>query len=426
MLNKLSRRKFIESSATAAAVSSVYPTFNLISAQGTDIELNYWHVFNHEVHENLLAEFNATDNGITVQAAGYGSYEEVSNAILTGLPSGDIPNISVVSDVWWFPLYLHQVLADLTPYVQDADDFVQPLFVEYQRNGGQYALPLSRSTPIFFYNAEAFESAGIDESALATWSSFREVAPSLVDKGGMQGSFGFGSVSSYGAWSLHGPVWAFGGNYSDADFNIQINQPEAVATGEFMRDLLANGKALAVNDPFTDFIAGTIGTMVTGNGNLARFEEDMDVQVKTVQLPEEVKFGAPTGGSGLGVITNESEEIVAASAEFLNFMTSTENATTWSLLANGLPIRNSVIETTQYQDFLAANPNSQVAVDQLPKTQPQDSARVFIPNGDAIIGGAWDRILVGNTPAQEAFDEAAELLEEEKKTVLEALEQIEG
>lgn len=426
MFGTFNRRSLVKSAAAAGAISTAYAMPNVISGQGTNIELNYWHVFNREVHDQLVAEFNAQDTGITVQATGYGSYEEVANSVLTGLQSGDVPDISVVSDVWWFPLYLRQILADLTPYIQDADDFVQPLFVEYQRNGGQFALPLSRSTPIFFYNAAAFETAGLDESVLATWSDFREAAPLLVDDAGMLGSFGFGSVASYGAWSLHGPVWAFGGNYSDADFNILINQPEAVATGEFMREMLSGGKALAVTDPFSDFAAGTIGAMVTGNGNLARFEPDMDVQVKTAQLPEEVMFGAPTGGAGLGALRNESEEIVAAAAEFLNFMTSTESATKWSLEANGLPIRNSVIESEDYQAFLKSDSNNQIAIDQLPKTQPQDSARVFIPNGDSIIGGAWDRILVGDTPAQEAFDEAAALLEEAKAPVLEALEAIEG
>lgn len=426
MFGHSSRRSFIKSAAIAGAVSSHYFAPNLIRAQGTNVEINYWHVFNREEHDTLVDDFNALDNGITVVASGYPDYEGVANSVLTGLQSDDVPHVAVVSDVWWFPLYLRQVLADLSPYIHNADDFVEPLFVEYQRNGGQFALPISRSTPIFFYNVQAFEAADIDESSLDTWSGFKEVAPALVDNGGMQGSFGFGSVSSYGAWSLHGPIWAFGGNYSDADFNILINQPEAVATGEFMREMLADGKALAVTDPFSDFVAGSIGAMVTGNGNLSRFTDDMDVEVATTMLPEEVMFGAPTGGAGLGILQNESNEITEAAAEFLNFMTNTENATYWALGTNSLPIRNSAIDSEEYQAFLEANPNNKVAIEQLPKTQPQDSARVFLPNGDTIIGSAWDRILVSNVPAQEAFDEAAQLLEEEKIAVLEALEVIEG
>lgn len=425
MFNHSSRRRFVQGlCAGAASASFAAPT--VIGAQTTPIELNYWHVFNREEHDALVAEFNALDNGITVNAVGYANYEEIANSVLTGLQSGDTPHIAVVSDVWWFPLYLHQALADLTPYLEDADDFVEPLFVEYQRNGGQFALPFSRSTPVFFYNASAFDTAGIDASSLATWSGFREVAPSLVESGGMLGSFGFGSVASYGAWSLHGPVWAFGGNYSDSDFNILINQPEAVAAGEFMRDMLANGKAIAVSDPFADFVAGSIGSMVTGSGNLSRITPDMDIDVGAAMLPEEIMFGAPTGGAGLGVLRNESEEMVAAAAEFVNFMTSTDSATAWSLGTNGLPIRTSVIESETFQAYLEENPNHKVAIDQLPKTQPQDSARVFIPNGDAIIGEAWDRILVSNVTAQEAFDEAARTLEEEKTTVLDALAAIEG
>ena len=80
----------------------------------------------------------------------------------------------------------------------------------------------------------------------------------------------------------------------------------------------------------------------------------------------------------------------------------------------------------EYQAFLEENPNNRTAIEQLPKTQPQDSARVFIPNGDQNLGRAWEQILVNDVPAQEAFDEVAAQLEEDKVPVLEALDAIEG
>ena len=43
------------------------------------------------------------------------------------------------------------------------------------------------------------------------------------------------------------------------------------------------------------------------------------------------------------------------------------------------------------KDFFAENPNFKIAVDQLAKTKPQDAARVFIPNGDQIIGKGLER-----------------------------------
>lgn len=432
MITNINRRSLIKGAAGAAAVGAASSRFfapNLIGAQG-NTELVFWTAFgsgaNGDAQTAVVEKFNAENtDGITVTTTAYASYEEIANAVLTGLDSGDVPNIAVLSDVWWFSFYLRQALADLTDHVEDADDYVESLFVEYQRNGGQWAVPFARSTPLFYYNKEAFEAAGVDESPIATWSDFKEVGQSLV-QGNIAGSFAFGNAASYGAWTMHGPVWAFGGRYSDEDFNILVNQAEAVETGEFMRSMIAEGGALAVAAPADDFIAGTVATMIASTGSLGNVTANSTFEFGTAMLPEEKGFGCPTGGSGLAVLANESEEIVAAAAKFLAFCTNTENAATWAESTGYMPVRTSAVESEEYQAFLEANPNNQVAIEQLPKTQPQDSARVFVPNGDQNLGRAWEQILVNDVEAQVAFDECAAVLEEDKVQVLEALDAIEG
>ena len=64
-----------------------------------------------------------------------------------------------------------------------------------------------------------------------------------------------------------------------------------------------------------------------------------------------------------------------------------------------MPVRKSAIASQEMQDFFAKNPNYKTAVDQLPKTRQQDSARVWIPNGDQIIGKGLEQILVNNQDA---------------------------
>lgn len=433
MIKNVSRRSLVKGAAGAATVGAASSRFfapNMISAQGSGVELVYWTAFgsgaNGDAQAALIEEFNALDNGITVTSTAYASYEEVANAILTGLDSGDVPHAATLSDVWWFTFYLRQALADLTPYVEDPDDYVQSLYVEYERNGGQYGVPFARSTPLFYYNVEAFDAAGVDPSALATWSEFAEVANTLVDGSDVTYSFGFGNAASYGAWTMHGPVWAFGGNYSDPDFNILVNQPEAVAAGEFMRTMITDNQAGAIASPADDFVAGTLGAMIASTGSLGNVTRDSQVEFATAFLPEEMQFGCPTGGTGLSVINSASEEEIAAAAEFLAFSTNTANAATWAQNTGYMPVRTSAVDSDEYQAFLDENPNNRVAIEQLPKTQPQDSARVFIPNGDQNLGRAWEQILVNNVPAQEAFDEVAAQLEEDKAPVLEALSVIEG
>jgi sn-glycerol 3-phosphate transport system substrate-binding protein len=166
--------------------------------------------------------------------------------------------------------------------------------------------------------------------------------------------------------------------------------------------------------------------MIASTGSLGTVRDGAQMEFGVAMLPEEEQFGCPTGGAGLAVISSASDEQLEAAMDYITFVTNTENAAYWSQTTGYMPVRTSAVESEDYQAFLEANPENRVAIEQLPLTQPQDSARVFIPNGDQIIGRGWEEILVNNRPAAEVFSEVAATLEEEKQPVLDALAEIEG
>jgi sn-glycerol 3-phosphate transport system substrate-binding protein len=59
-------------------------------------------------------------------------------------------------------------------------------------------------------------------------------------------------------------------------------------------------------------------------------------------------------------------------------------------------------------------------------TRPQDAARVFIPNGDLIIGKGLERITVAKEPADKVWPDVAATLQKEAANVVKALKAIEG
>jgi sn-glycerol 3-phosphate transport system substrate-binding protein len=71
-------------------------------------------------------------------------------------------------------------------------------------------------------------------------------------------------------------------------------------------------------------------------------------------------------------------------------------------------------------------PTSRLPFDQLALTQPQDSARVFIPGGDQIIGKGLERIMIGNEDVATVWGDVKKTLEETGAPVKEALKAIEG
>jgi sn-glycerol 3-phosphate transport system substrate-binding protein len=438
MVKDFSRRSLIRGAAGVAvgstmlgAASKTFAAPARLQSTGSNAEITLWTSFgagvNGEAQTKLVEDYNAQGNGVTVTAQAYENYEAIAQALITGLQTGDVPDIAVLSDVWWFRFYLSQALADLTPLVDTPEDYVETLYADYTRNGAQYAVPFARSTPLFYFNREALEKSGLDDSIFAKWSTFTENAGALLEANPeMTAAFAFGNAASYGAWVMHGAVWAFEGAYSDDEFNILVTEEGCVNAGDFMREFVQSGNAAAVTEPATDFQTGGMAATILSTGSLGGVKAAAQFDFGTAFLPEELKFGCPTGGSGLAIMSGASEENQKAAADFATFCTNTENATYWAQTTGYMPVRTSAIESAEFQAFLDENPNNRVAIEQLPKTQPQDLARSHIPNGDQIIGRGWEQILVNNVPAADAWAEVKQILDEEKQPVLEAISELEG
>lgn len=443
MGNHINRRSLVKGAASAGAGlaaagtlavgakrSSTYAAPVLI--QGGPLELTYWTSFgsgvNGDAQTALIESFNSSQPDISIVPQALEDYEAIAAQLITGLQTGDTPDIALLSDVWWFRFYLASALQDLTPMLGEleTDDYVQSLFTEYQRNGGQWAIPFARSTPLFYYNVDALEAAGMTPEVFATWTSFREAAPDLISGSGLEAAMLFGNAASYGAWVLHGPVWAFGGAYSDPDFNILLEEEGTVSCGEFMREFVESGNALAVAEVATDFNAGIAVAAMQSTGALGTTRDTATFNFATAFLPEELEFGCCTGGAGLAILAGLEESRMQAALTYLQYATSAEQTTNWSQATGYMPIRTSAVESPEEQTFLDENPNARTAVEQLPLTRPQDSARVFIPNGDQILGRGWEQILVQNRPAAEVWTEVTAELVPEAEAVLEQVNEIEG
>ena len=109
-------------------------------------------------------------------------------------------------------------------------------------------------------------------------------------------------------------------------------------------------------------------------------------------MPEALSFGCCTGGAGLAVLADKSAEQQQAAFQFVSWATRAEQTAWWSQTTGYMPVRKSAVDSMT--DFFAENPNFKTAVDQLPKTSAQDAARVFIPNGDQIIGKGLEQITI--------------------------------
>lgn len=419
--------------AVASKRSSLIHAPAVIAKQGSTTDIVYWGSWSGDLgkaEQEVVKRFNESQQDVRVEYQFQGTYEETAQKLTAALAAKQTPDVSALSDVWWFKFYLNQTLAGLDDLFAaegvDKADYVDSLLNEGVRDGVTYWVPFARSTPLFYYNKEAFAEIGLDGPP-KTWSEFAEVAPGLVKKDGdtvTRSAYVHAASGSYIAWLFQGVTWAFGGDYSDEAFDIKIDEPGAVAAGEFFRKSVQDGWATITQDPDngpnSDFINGTAASMMASTGGLAGVKAAAQFDFGTSFLLEEKAFGCCTGGAGLAVLA--ASEKREAAFKYVAFASSPEVQTFWSQATGYMPVRKSAAASEEMQSFFALNPSFKVAVDQLAKTRPQDAARVFIPNGDQIIGGGLEQILINGQDAQSAFDDVAETLTEEARPIIEALD----
>jgi sn-glycerol 3-phosphate transport system substrate-binding protein len=352
-----------------------------------------------------------------------GSYDETAQKLAAAIAARQVPDMVSLSEVTWNKFSINktlQALDDLLPKAGiDTKDYVESLIAEGTRQGKIWWLPFARSTPLFYYNRTLFKEAGLEDRAPKTWDELRAWGLQIqkLNKPDLK-AYAFTNAKNFNAWHFQGNVWQWGGNYSDKNLDIKIDQPAAVVAGEWLRKFVHEDKlGYMAADQSVDFGNGLCAMTQQSTGSLATILSTAKFDVGAGFLPEQQKFGCPTGGAGLALLAAAPDDRKQAALQFIKFATKPENVAYWSKQTGYMPATKSAREAAEMQQQFAANPNYKVAVDQLPKTQPQDTARLFVPNGDQTIGTGLERILVNNEPAETVFKAVAEQLKRDAQDV---------
>ncbi len=391
---------------------------------------------NGEAEQALVDKFNEEMAGMDLQVdyQVQGNYEETAQKVTAALQAQDAPDVALLSDVWWFKFYLNQTLVPLNDLIEsqnvEVDDYHAPLIEEGYRQGVYWWIPFARSTPLFYYNREMFDAAGLPDRGPATWEEFGEWAPDLVSRNGDElevAAFVHPDSASYIAWLFQGVAWQYGGAYSDPDFTMRMTEEETVAAGRFYHDTVhAYGWARPSKSIGEDFLNGFSAAMMASTGSMGGLRANAEFEFGTAFLPEHDFFGCCTGGAGLGILNTTDADILPYAMDYIAYVSNPENTVFWSKSTGYMPVRKSAATSDEMTSYYEEFPQFKTAVDQLELTRPQDSARVWVPNGDQIIGKGLERVTVLGEDAAAVFADVNETLVNEAAPVLETLTVVES
>ena len=311
-------------------------------------ELVFWTRINDKF-EDEIAAFEASHPDVKVTRVGIGSdYDDLTTKYIASAVSGELPHVGLVSQRYGIPqLYDAGVLVPVDELMteEEKNDVLDAYWGRYTYKGVKVAMPFQVSMPVLYVNLDLLEEYGVEIPT--TWEEVMDAAAKLTkdtNGDGVTDIYGF-NVPADAPWYINGMIKAAGADVIKGEGEVDFNQPEVVALFEDFQEMAAEG-SLPSNQHSTakdDFKNGSLAMMLNscaGNGSISK-GVDGKFEYALVTFPSiNGNIYAPLGGNGLGVFKS-NPEMEALAWEFVQFMTSTDAYSGFSMAKGYMPITES-------------------------------------------------------------------------------------
>ena len=370
----------------AAAMAALCLALPAVSARAADLELRFYYPIAvsgpiTKLIDGYAAEFEAASPGVKIKPVYAGDYVQTIGKVLTAIKGGDTPEMAILLAADIMTLTDEGVVAAVSDIATSAEDKAwldsfYPAFMENAKlKGKTYGVPFQRSTPVLYWNKEAFKEAGLDpERGPASWQEMADFAKKLTkrDAAGNTTQWGL-QIPTDGntSWLFTGLTTSNGARLANADgTKTSFDDPKVIEALQYLIDL---SKEQKIQPPGLtswgttpkDFMEKKIAMVWTTTGNLSNIKANAGFPFGVAMLPAKVSFGAPTGGGNFYVFKGASPEKQAASLKFIKFMTTPERAAAWSIATGYVATSAAAYETAAMKAYVQNFPQAGVARDQL-------------------------------------------------------------
>lgn len=241
-------------------------------------------------------------------------------------------------------------------------------------DGHRYGLPFNTSTPVLFYNVNAFAAKGL--KVPGTWSAFARNARALTTR------VSTGFIEVLEPWTFEAMVTSRGGRLVTPGGKPNFDSPEAVAALSMLQKLAQEKAAI----PYTlaraqfaqfDFVR-TKGMMVFASiANWPAAEKySFAFKLGVAPVPTSTPSGTvPMGGAELVVLKGATAQQRAGAMAFWRFLMRPENIAKWVEASYYMPLRKSAAPLLK--PFYAENPYRKIAFQQIERAIPRPRTPLF-------------------------------------------------
>jgi sn-glycerol 3-phosphate transport system substrate-binding protein len=418
--------------AFAAAVFAFASTSGTAFAQ---TEVHWWHAMGGALGErvNEIAEnFNQSQSDYKLVAIYKGSYPETMTAGIAAFRSGQQPHILQVFEVGTATMMgakgavkpVYELMAEAgVPF--DSNSYLGAVAGYYTTTDGKMlSMPFNSSTPVLYFNKEAFGKAGLDPNKPPkTWPEVGDYAKKIVAAGYPCGfSTAWQSwvhLENFSAWH-DVPFGTKENGFAGIDTQFEFNSPLHVKHIQQMADwqkdkiFVYGGRRNLGNAKFT---SGECGMYTESSAGYAGFKAGAKFEFGTANLPYwPDASGAPQntiiGGSSLWVMGGHSAEAYKGVAAFFNFLSLPMVQAYWHANTGYVPITTAAYDLMQKLKFYDDNPGRDIPILQMGAKPPTANSKGLrfgnFVQVRGIIYEELEAIWAGEKTAQQGLDAAVE------------------
>ncbi|MFT4728080.1 MAG: sn-glycerol 3-phosphate transport system substrate-binding protein [Granulosicoccus sp.] len=393
------------------------------SAAFSATEIQWWHAMGGRLGEvvvEIADKYNASQSDVVVVPTYKGGYEDTMTAGIAAFRAKEQPHIIQIFDAGAATIINAKgatvPVADLMTDF-DIEDYIPGVRYFYADSDDKMiGLPFNASTPLLYYNKDAFAAAGL-EAPPKTWEEFEIMAPKLK-------AAGFTALAqSHSPWifsenfhSRHNIQLATGNNgYDSTDVKILYNNDHMKMHWSKVKEWLDAGYygfyGRAWGDNQDAFVQKEVAMWLGSSGSFGGLTKSTDFEFGTTFLPywesiTKEPTGTFIGGAALFAMSGHEDAEYDAVADFFGFMTSSENQVFWHKETGYVPITNAAYDAAKEEGYYDSTPDAEIGILQLslPGGEWTKGYRLgyYVQIRD-VMYKHFDNIFSGDSSVEEAF-----------------------
>jgi len=361
-------------------------------------QIQFWHAMGGALGgelDALVLRFNEAQKDYRVVAEHKGSYEDTMIGALAAQRAGSGPHVVQVYEVG--TAHMMAAKSSMRPLAQvmtengerlEAKAFLPAVASYFSDNSGHLlALPFNVSTPILFYNKDAFRKANLDpEKPPRTWYEMPKSMGPLLEAG-----FHCAYTTVWPSWvQIENMSTWHNQDFASKDNGLSGLDAKLIFNTHLMVRHVSMLSSWARAGYFTysgrrvegeqRFEKGECAMVTAASSSYAELRRDANFDFGVAPLPhyDDIR-GAPhhsvIGGAALWVLAGKKGPEYRGVAKFIAWLARPEVQAEWHQRTGYVPVTRAAYELTVQKGFYKQNPGHEIAIKQLLLNNPTRESR---------------------------------------------------